>query len=981
MTNQHMRDFDAYKTYLAYATGAASPKMKRKLKKHASPSKKRNLVTEEEEEPEPTKKVVSSKKPTTKRQSGGVRIRDTSGVFVSKKKTPAKAERSKGIELLSDVGADSESDVPNELKGKSIDTSEGNGLKPRVPHVSTADSSEKADDKQTEPDNPDEEKETHDDEYVHTPDDYVPTDDETNEEYKEFDKEEYEELYGDVNISLKDSKHVDKEKVDEEMNVTGQVNVNQEGAGNQVNDDAQATQKTKVPIPSSSISSDYAAKYLNFDNIPPVDTKVVSMLDINVQHEAPRTSPLLTIPVSVIPEHIVSNPPEIVTTVLSTTICSLLSSLFPHLQQITPIPTPTTTKATTSTTVVPDSETLSTFHQIIIELEKDVNELKTIDHSAALLSTIKFEVLNAAKEYLETSLDDALYKGLKIHDADIFKEHSVPAKIVERLRQQYVPEKSTEDIRKIKMEHARKQQVSKETITSSDTTTLEEFDQKTTLFETMTNSKSFNKSHKQRALYHALLELILENEDDIDADRGLKRQKTSKDSKPSKKAKSTKSSKGTSKSQPKYTSKFAQAEETVFEAGDTQESQDQGQDMGVADDQPKVKATSKNGCKIAKAEKPPLSFDELMSTPINFSEHVMNNLKIYNLTKDILVGPSFNLLKRTCKSRKEYPFNLSKPITLIMERGRQVVDVDFFFNNDLEYLKGGSSSKKYTTSTTKTKAAKYDIPGIEDMVPSLWSLVKVAYDRYVVWGITQWGPKRQRFYGFASNRVSKHDVYSKKRIIAVTKVKVIKWYDYGYLEEIEVRREDQKLYKFKEGDFSNMNMHDIEDMSDISNGTPYTAYNNPQGIIYQDKYKRNRLIHSDELYKFSDETLTSARDVLHDIASNLRMDYLSKRRWSDLDKKRSNIMIKSIDMLLYKRSQNQRDLLRDIPLVRIEVLRYDIKGVKQEKGIMSTKTGLALEQTQQGRNRVNTYAIRNTKLLSGIEDSHHGPSDAMHNPP
>nr|GEZ09093.1 hypothetical protein [Tanacetum cinerariifolium] len=33
-----------------------------------------------------------------------------------------------------------------------------------------------------------------------------------------------------------------------------------------------------------------------------------------------------------------------------------------------------------------------------------------------------------------------------------------------------------------------------------------------------------------------------------------------------------------------------------------------------------------------------------------------------------------------------------------------------------------------------------------------------------------------------------------------------------------------------------------------------------------------------------------------------------------------------------------------------------------------------------GRNRVNTYAIRNTELLSGIEDSRHVPSDAMHNP-
>ncbi|GJR21650.1 hypothetical protein Tco_0970177 [Tanacetum coccineum] len=40
----------------------------------------------------------------------------------------------------------------------------------------------------------------------------------------------------------------------------------------------------------------------------------------------------------------------------------------------------------------------------------------------------------------------------------------------------------------------------------------------------------------------------------------------------------------------------------------------------------------------------------------------------------------------------------------------------------------------------------------------------------------------------------------------------MKWYDYGYLEDIKVRREDQKLYKFKEGDFPRLNMRNIEDM-------------------------------------------------------------------------------------------------------------------------------------------------------------------------
>ncbi|GJX06869.1 hypothetical protein Tco_0194801 [Tanacetum coccineum] len=61
--------------------------------------------------------------------------------------------------------------------------------------------------------------------------------------------------------------------------------------------------------------------------------------------------------------------------------------------------------------------------------------------------------------------------------------------------------------------------------------------------------------------------------------------------------------------------------------------------------------------------------------------------------------------------------------------------------------------------------------------------------------------KRQHFYGFAANTSSSKDVYSKKRIIAVTRLTIMKMYDYGHLEEIEVRREDQKLYKFREGDF------------------------------------------------------------------------------------------------------------------------------------------------------------------------------------
>ncbi|GJT70770.1 retrovirus-related pol polyprotein from transposon TNT 1-94 [Tanacetum coccineum] len=218
---------------------------------------------------------------------------------------------------------------------------------------------------------------------------------------------------------------------------------------------------------------------------------------------------------------------------------------------------------------------------------------------------------------------------------------------------------------------------------------LKEFDQKRTLFETITKSKSFDRNPKHKALYHALMESILKDEDAMD--KGVVDKKTSKDAEPSKKVKSTDTSEGTTKSQPKSTGKFAQSKEIVFEAGDTQLPQKLGEDMGKTDEPPIVNADPKD-CDLAKAEKPSKMLNELMSTPINFTAFAMNHLQISDLTKTYLV-PVYNLLKGT-----------------------------------------------------------------------------------------------------------------------LINVKVNKWYGYGHLEEIEVRRSDQKLYKFMEGDFLRIHLNDIEDM-------------------------------------------------------------------------------------------------------------------------------------------------------------------------
>ncbi|GJW49141.1 hypothetical protein Tco_0090492 [Tanacetum coccineum] len=86
---------------------------------------------------------------------------------------------------------------------------------------------------------------------------------------------------------------------------------------------------------------------------------------------------------------------------------------------------------------------------------------------------------------------------------------------------------------------------------------------------------------------------------------------------------------------------------------------------------------------MVSASKDPLTFNDLMATPNDFSKYVLNGLKIKNLTQDILLGPAFNLLKEGDR----YPFDLSKPLPLQGPPGHQTVAAEYFFNNDLEYLK------------------------------------------------------------------------------------------------------------------------------------------------------------------------------------------------------------------------------------------------------------------------------------------------------
>nr|GEW15845.1 hypothetical protein [Tanacetum cinerariifolium] len=62
------------------------------------------------------------------------------------------------------------------------------------------------------------------------------------------------------------------------------------------------------------------------------------------------------------------------------------------------------------------------------------------------------------------------------------------------------------------------------------------------------------------------------------------------------------------------------------------------------------------------------------------------------------------------------------------------------------------------------------------------------------------------------NRESTRDVYSRNRIISIKKLTIIEWHNYKHLELVIVRRDDDKLYTFKEGDYNRLRLQDIKYM-------------------------------------------------------------------------------------------------------------------------------------------------------------------------
>nr|GEX71488.1 ribonuclease H-like domain-containing protein [Tanacetum cinerariifolium] len=140
------------------------------------------------------------------------------------------------------------------------------------------------------------------------------------------------------------------------------------------------------------------------------------------------------------------------------------------------------------------------------------------------------------------------------------------------------------------------------------------------------------------------------------------------------------------------------------------------------------------------------------------------------------------------------------------------------------YLDSGrSSSKKYTTSITKMKAADY-------------------------------GQVREGYF----KQLQRQDIEDMLLLLIQDK-----------LSNLNLEERHQKKINLTRPDTYRL---------DLKRMTPFTAYPDIQGIIYKDEMNKNRLRRTDELYKFSYGTLNHLRTVLNNIATGIEMDYLPQRK-------------------------------------------------------------------------------------------------------
>nr|GEY32658.1 integrase, catalytic region, zinc finger, CCHC-type, peptidase aspartic, catalytic [Tanacetum cinerariifolium] len=860
LTNEEIQNTKAYKEYHAFATGEAAPKPKASARRKMSGSDTSITPSTAVATPRPT--TTATPKLTT----------------TAKGKQPAKASKAKSLSALSEPGGSG--------------TDEGTSSKPWVLDVPTDESKEElswnssddegADDqgKDGVDDEGDEGDKSDDGEEDDAEDKDADERDDDNEDQEIAKTDEQDDAEGgrdDDEESESDEEDDDEETRDEES--FDPIPRTPESSGDDSNDEEDQGLKTDSHVTltpvnpdgqqeSSSVSSQFMNSMLN-----PTSTVGVEFIFVTASTSVallPTPTPTMT--------------PSIIATITSVSQAPIPPMMFPReiLQHL------------------PSFGSLFCFDDRLKALEANFSEFNQTNPFAEAVSVIP----GIVHQYMNQQMIEAVRVAVQLQ-TDRLRDAS------QRENDEFL-RTVDENMKKIIKEQVKsqvKEQVSKYY------QELNKMELKKILIEKMERNKSIQRSDEQRNLYKALVEayeadkIILDTygervilkrrrDDDDDqgegpsarSDRGSKRRREDKEPE-SASALLEPATRSAGRSTTWAQSRKASASESDFAKEPPQKPLTPNRDWNKT--LPAVQGRTQTWIsELAKQVDSRSSFNELLDSPLDFSNFIMNRLRVDTLTSKLLARPTYELMNGSCKSLikleyhleevykattdqldwvnpegQQYPHSLLQPLPLIPDnRGRRVIPFAHFISNELEYLRGGASSRKYTTSVTKTKAADYGhIKWIEDL-----------------------------FYSFVVNRESARDVYFKRRIIAVIDLKIVEWHSYKHLDWITIRRVESYQKRL------NLTKPDTY-RSDLKRREVYTAYSNPRGFIYQNKDKKNWLMRINELYKFSDGILNDVCTALDDRLKGIRMQYLPHTIWRKGDKDRAAAIIQAINKMLKTR--------------------------------------------------------------------------------
>nr|GEU95530.1 hypothetical protein [Tanacetum cinerariifolium] len=364
---------------------------------------------------EPVKKAKIVKRPakkSTTTPTACVSIRDIPGVSASKKKAPAKADRTNGIEILSDVAL-SEVAQLKEATNKSkkvfhISQASGSGDGTDFELVAP-DEQQRKKSGDSEDDNDDLIDDDDDDDNAND-DDSKGDDDKTdsnNDGNSDVDDNEWTDLDdddGNPSFTLKDYDGEENDKEcesdddyenvfeEEDNDLYKDVDVRSLGTEHE-----KKGKKCECLKQSSYVPSDFAIKFLILENVPPAVDEVASMMNVkNCQEESSTQAPsLFTMPEMTIPT---------TSTIQAITIPPTISMITPFPQLMTPSLAPTTIPTTTLIATLLDFSSLFGFDQRVSTLETELSQLKQAHQSAQLLEYVKSQLPTMVDDLLSTRI-------------------------------------------------------------------------------------------------------------------------------------------------------------------------------------------------------------------------------------------------------------------------------------------------------------------------------------------------------------------------------------------------------------------------------------------------------------------------------------------------------------------------------------------------------------------------------------------------